>query len=261
MTPALGTLAAVAGAAAGWRAGVLTGSGMAAAAAVGSLVLLGSGWRGGLVLAVFFVGSSAVSRTTAWAAPPASEAKGHRRDAWQVLANGAAAGLGALAEWWDPGLGLWLVTGVLAAAAADTWATSLGGLSRRPPRLILTGRPVPAGANGGVTLLGTAGGAAGAATVALTGGLLLGRAGLILPALVIGLAGMLTDSVLGAAWQGRFRCPACDASSERRVHRCGRPTTHTGGWRWLTNDGVNALATGAAAGLALAAWWWAGWRS
>jgi uncharacterized membrane protein len=69
--------------------------------------------------------------------------------------------------------------------------------------------------------------------------------------------GMLADSVMGAAWQGRFLCPGCGRATERRVHRCGRQTVPTGGVVWLSNDGVNGLATALAALGGLAAWrWW-----
>ena len=65
---------------------------------------------------------------------------------------------------------------------------------------------------------------------------------------------MLADSALGGTVQARFRCPACGSGSEWPVHRCGTPTILEGGARWLTNDWVNALATGFAAVLAAAAW-------
>ena len=66
---------------------------------------------------------------------------------------------------------------------------------------------------------------------------------------------MVADSVLGSAWQGRFRCPACDVASEWRVHRCGAPTVRQGGMPWLDNDGVNLAATALAApGSRRAAW-------
>jgi uncharacterized protein (TIGR00297 family) len=237
-----------------WAARGLTGSGAVVAWLVGTLVLLGTGWGGGLVLAAFFVSSTLVSRLAP--APAELDPKGNRRDARQVAANGGAAALLALAGLHDPGLGLWLVTGTLAAAAADTWATAIGGLSRTPPRSVAGWRPVPRGTSGGVTLAGSAGAAAGAALVsaaAVTAG---GPPAILPLGTLVGFLGMAADSLLGATLQARFHCPACDRPSEWPVHRCGTPTIHRGGLRWLDNDAVNAAATALAAALALAAWAW-----
>ncbi len=232
----------------------MTTSGAWAAGAVATLVLFGTGWAGGAVLAAFFVSSTLISRVAP--APAGLDPKGDRRDHLQVLANGGAAALGALLGRRDPGLGLWLVTGALAAAAADTWATATGALSRVPPRLISSGRRVPTGTSGAVSLGGTVGAAAGALLVGATGALA-GRMPILLPvATLIGFAGMLVDSAMGSALQGRFHCPACDRPSEWRVHRCGAATVHRGGLAWLDNDAVNFAATAAAAGLAFAAWSW-----
>lgn len=184
--------------------------------------------------------------------------KGERRDHWQVYANGGIAALGALAGFArsSPGLGLWLVTTALAAAAADTWATSTGRFSPTPPRLLGLGQIVPPGTNGGMTATGSAGALAGALLVAATGAFA-AEAPLLLPAAtLIGFLGMVADSALGARLQGRFTCPACRQPSEWRTHRCGAPTVHQGGVRWLTNDGVNFLATALAGALGLAAWAW-----
>jgi uncharacterized protein (TIGR00297 family) len=236
------------------RAATLTGSGAVAAWLVGTLVLLGTGWEGGGILAAFFVSSSLVSRGAP--TPPGLDPKGERRDHRQVLANGgiaaAAAGLGP----WEPHLAVWLVTSALAAAAADTWATALGARSTVAPRLIFGARRVPPGTSGGITPLGSAGGAAGALLVAGTGTIAAGLPALLPVAALVGFGGMLLDSVLGAAAQGRFRCDGCGERSEWRVHRCGRPTSHEGGLVWLDNDGVNLTAGAAAAGMAWAAWVW-----
>ncbi len=239
-------------AAVAWRSGTLTVSGAWAAWGVGSLVLMGTGWEGGAVLAAFFVFSNLVERGAP--RPTAVEPKGERRDHRQVVANGGVAALGALAAGHAPELGIWLVTGSLAAAAADTWATAVGGRSRRPPRLLWTGRQVPAGTNGGVTWVGSAGAAAGALLVAAAGAVGAGEPLLLPVATLIGFAGMLVDSALGAAIQGRFRCPTCDRSSERRVHHCGTVTVPQGGLPWLDNDLVNLTATAIAGGLSFAAW-------
>jgi uncharacterized protein (TIGR00297 family) len=212
---------------------------------VGTLVLAGTGWAGGAVLAAFFVSSTVVGRL----APrrPGLDAKGERRDQSQVFANGAPAALGALLGVHDPALGLWVVTGSLAAAAADTWATSIGGMSRRDPRLLLFGRAVPPGTSGAMTAAGCAGAAVGALLVAAVGAAAGGVPALLPAGTLVGFAGMVGDSALGAAWQGRFRCPVCDVASEWRVHRCGTRTVREGGLQWLDNDGVNLSATALAA--------------
>jgi uncharacterized membrane protein len=171
-----------------------------------------------------------------------------------VAANGGPAAAGALLGLVDPALALWIVTGSLAAAAADTWATGVGTRSGTAPRLLLFGRPVAPGTSGGMTPLGCVAGAAGALLVAATGSAVGAGAGVLPLGTLVGFAGMLTDSVLGAAWQGRFRCPACAEASEWRVHRCGTRTVREGGLRWLDNDAVNLAATALGAVLAGLAW-------
>jgi uncharacterized membrane protein len=197
-----------------------------------------------------------VSRGTPAAPAGGLDSKGERRDARQVLANGGVAAAAALLGFRDLPFALWLVTAALAASAADTWATALGARSAVPPRLILTGRRVPPGTSGGVTLLGSAGGAAGGLLVAAVGALAAGLASLLPAAGLVGFGGMVLDSALGAAAQGRFRCPRCAEPSEWRRHRCGTATIHEGGLPWLDNDGVNLAASAAATGFAWLAWRW-----
>lgn len=243
-------------AAAGWKARALTVAGAGTAALLGATILHSAGWEGGVVLLAFFAAGSAVSRVLPQAAS-LLDVKGDQRDAWQVLANGGASALGAVWARGEGTLPLWIVTASLAAAAADTWATAWGAGSATPPRDVLTGRALPRGASGGVTIRGTTGGAVGGCLVAAIGAAVGGGVSLLVAATVIAAAGMFLDSALGAAAQGRFRCPQCNTPSERRVHRCGARTVREGGWFWLGNDGVNALATAAAAVAGAAAWrWW-----
>ncbi len=251
----LAALMSAAVAAAGWVARALAPGGAVLAVVIGTAVLWRTGWPGAAVLGAFFVGSSVMSRLAPDPASRRQEAKGPRRDGAQVLANGGPAALGALFDALAPGAGIWIVTGSLAGAAADTWATAWGGWSPDPPRDVLSGRRVSPGTSGGVTLVGTAGSLAGAASVA-GAAVFAGSPGTLgLAALVVGVAAMLLDAVLGSGVQGRFYCDRCAASTEQRVHRCGARARHVGGWSWLSNDGVNAFATsfGAAGG-------WLAWQ-
>jgi uncharacterized protein (TIGR00297 family) len=249
---ALGIAALVAWA--GAALGALTVAGAGAATLVGVAVLWPLGWPGCAALGAFFAGSSTISRLAPDPGRDRLDAKGSRRDPLQVAANGGTAAIGALLELVHPGPGLWVATASLAAAAADTWATAVGGWSPTPPRHILSRWSVPAGTGGGVTWHGSAGALVGATSVGAAVVLAGGAAPLFPLALGTGMLGMLVDSLLGAGGQGRFHCPACDQATERTVHRCGTPAVLVGGAQWLNNDGVNAISTLFAGLLGYLAW-------
>jgi len=242
-------------AAAAYAARALTGPGACTAWAVGVAVIAGAGWTGGAVLLAFFVPTSLVSRLAPRRGTPVLDTKGERRDPWQVLANGGAAAAGAVALA-GTSAAVWLVTGALAVAAADTWATALGAGSAATARLLMVGRPVAVGTSGGMTPRGTLGALLGASVTALAA-LPVAGVQLFAAGTIIGFIGMLLDSWLGATVQGRFHCPACDRASEWARHQCGTRTLHRGGLPWLTNDWVNGLATtfGACAGCLAWRWW------
>jgi uncharacterized protein (TIGR00297 family) len=242
------------------RRGWLSPSGALGAVLTGALIVGAGGLTWGALLIVFFVLSSLLSRLRRRrAARPAGDtAKGAIRDLGQVLANGGAATLLALtaAAWPAPGVFAAYV-GALSAVTADTWASELGMLSRRPPRLLTTGRVVPPGVDGGVTALGLLASLAGGLTIGMAALLLaplaagLGeptlpadrRGWLPLIGLLAGLGGSLFDSLLGATVQAAPARPANSAES-------GRPR----GWPWLDNDRVNLLASLAGAALGIALW-------
>ena len=252
---AAGFLLASVIAAIAWRARALASSGAVAAVAVGTAAV-SAGWDWGILLVIYFVSSSALSRFRSREKDVATagrvEKSGHR-DAVQVLANGGLFALGAVAYAIEP-RAIWQVAGAgaLAASAADTWATEIGVLASGKPRSILGFRPVEAGVSGGVSVQGTTAAFAASAAIALVARLLGWPSAAAVAALVGGVLGSFLDSVLGAAAQSRRHCPACDQPTEARVHRCGTATRHVGGFAWLDNDGVNLLATagGAAAGVA-----------
>ena len=133
--------------------------------------------------------------------------RGDGRNAWQVLANLAAAALGSVA-FGVTGNRAWLlaIAAALAEAATDTVASEIGQTRSQTAVLITTWKPVAAGTDGGITVAGTiAGIAAGVviATVAAGSGMI-PHAQLWIPA-TTGFVGMLVDSVLGATLQRRGR--------------------------------------------------------
>ncbi len=258
--------------------GALTRSGVLGAMITGTGISGAGGWDWGAALVYFFVSASALSKVApAWKTSVAADKfdKGSTRDMAQALANGGAATALALARAtsWGEAHATPLAdafAGALATANADTWATEIGTLSQKAPRLITSGRRVAPGTSGGVTPLGLAASAAGAATLgcafALARLVMQGGAGAQTrtdrdglattgAALIGGVAGSVADSILGATVQAMYWCPACGAETERQRHRCGTATTRIRGLTWLTNDGVNAASTllGAATGAAVGA--------
>lgn len=231
-----------------FRLGALSSSGWLGAALVGTAVFGFGGWPWALLLIAFFVSASALTQYGLGRKAEAALdfAKGGPRDLGQALANG---GIGAgLAILWGlfphPAL-WWMFAGSLAAVTADTWATEVGLLSRRSPRRILDGRPVPPGTSGAITLEGTIAGGLGALGIGILAVGLSPVGGSIGMALWVGLSGflgMLLDSLLGATVQRIYWCERCAKETERPIHRCGQPARPLRGWRWLNNDGVNALA-------------------
>ncbi len=242
-----------------WHAS-LTPFGAIGAVIVGTLTFGLGGPAWGVLLALFFVTSSALShfRQDRKQAVAESFAKGNRRDLGQVLANGALAALLATLNAVIPWSGFVpLYIGVIASVNADTWATELGTLSPAPPRLITTGRVVPVGTSGGISLLGLFTSLTGAALIGLTAGLLFAEltwwTGLLLGS-VAGLFGSLFDSWLGATVQGMYFCDHCQKATEASIHTCGRRARLLVGWSWMSNDLVNLLASIAGALMALALW-------
>jgi uncharacterized protein (TIGR00297 family) len=249
-----GLAAATLIAGAAWRARSLSAHGAVAAVVVGT-VCVAAGWSWGALLIAFFVTATALSRVRRREKERRTGgvvAKGGERDARQVLANGGLFTLAALGSLLAPSP-LWGAAGAgaIAAATADTWATEIGTLSRRPPWMITTGRPAAPGTSGAVTVLGTVasvGGALFVAVLALAAGW---GAPAALGAVLGGVAGSAADTLLGATLQARRWCDHCDAPTERLVHACGVATRPAGGVAWLDNDGVN-LASGVL-GLAIGA--------
>jgi uncharacterized protein (TIGR00297 family) len=200
----------------------LTAGGSASALAVGLLVWAGAGVQGVVLLLLFFLTSSVLTTMGR-----AERSRGKGRTATQVLANGGIAALAGIL-----GLAGWLpaahvVTGSLAAATADTWATEIGTRIGARTRLVTTWRTVPPGRSGGVSWPGSAVAVAGATVIGAGAALVFGPAGgwsWLAVGTIAGVTGTIADSIVGAGIEGRVR--------------------------WVDNDVVNGVctATGGAAG-------------
>jgi len=240
------------GGAAYWR-GSLTRSGWLGAIVTGTLTFGFGGWAWGLTLIVFFLSSSALShfrQASKQAIAGEKFEKGGRRDLAQTLANGGLGGALALAYGLSNGPIALLAAfvGVMATVTADTWATEIGVLSPRPPRLVTTGRAVEPGTSGAVTAYGMLASGAGAVTIGCVAMLLAAvergdwLPGLLPAALLGGVIGSLADSLLGATVQAIYRSPS-GGETERSAAHDGAPNPALRGWPWMNNDLVNLLSS------------------
>lgn len=249
---------------AAYRLRSLDTSGMIAAVLLGTIVVGAGGWWAGLLLITFFVSSSLLSRI-GHNPSAVHAARGSRRDATQVFANGGIALLSTIGFWlFSHPAWLLAFAGSLAAANADTWSTEIGRTSRDLPRLITTGRRVSRGTSGAVSTRGLVAAASGAAFIGALGGI--GAAAswfpvshswlFILAAVGIsGLAGSIADSMLGATVQEQRWCDACQTQTERSIHQCRTPTHPLSGVSWISNDVVNLACVFVGGALAWAASW------
>jgi uncharacterized protein (TIGR00297 family) len=264
-----------------WRRSVDAG-GAAAGVVVGTAIFAAGGPLFWLILAAFFLSSTALGRIgrkdKQWL--DAIHQKGDRRDLVQVLANG---GIGMAAAVFfritgNPGWALGFAVS-FASSNADTWSSEIGVLSRSAPVSLVGFRSVPRGVSGGVSLLGTLTALAGAAFIAvifaaenlslhaITGGFPV----VFLFVTAGGFTGSIVDSLLGATVQAQYahglraqrvlpherfpwRSGSGDIVTERSHGEDGRPHRLVRGLPFVTNDVVNlascALVTAAAVLLA-----------
>jgi uncharacterized protein (TIGR00297 family) len=228
-----------------YRARSLDTSGAVAATVIGTVVFGLGGLQWAVLLLVFFVTSSALSRSFKKRKQGLDEkfSKGHARDAGQVLGNGGLATAFVLVHFLFPESSVGWVgfAASLAAVNADTWATELGVLNPTPPRLITDlKKRVEKGTSGGISLFGTFASLLGASAIALPAAWFTGN-WLLFPLITFaGLAGSLFDSFLGATVQAMYYCPTDQKETEKHpLHTCGAQTVHIRGWKWLDNDRVN----------------------
>ena len=116
-----------------------------------------------------------------------------------------------------PGL-LLLSFGVFSAAAADTFSSELGMMSKGRVYNILSGKPMQRGLSGGVSLAGTLAGLAGSLLLALLALPRFGWKGVLIST-ALGFAGSVIDSTLGAAFQRKYA--GADGKLSEKPCSCG----------------------------------------
>lgn len=139
-----------------------------------------------------------------------------------------------------------------ACATADTWASELGVLAVRPPRLVtsLFLREVPTGTNGGMSLLGTAASAGGGVAIGVTfwllsffvSGNIMLQFPMVIVGLVSGVLGSLYDSILGATVQASYYSTERKCIVKRHEKAKDKSIIVVSGADILTNEAVNLVS-------------------
>ena len=169
--------------------------------------------------------------------------KSGARDVVQVLANSLAALL-ALALGMITGRGEFTVVYAVALTEclADSLASDVGVLSKKPPVDICTHRPIERGLSGGVSALGTLAAFSGCLFMSLFTIIFFGfSVKYFLSILLIPMLGITLDSILGSLVQAKYTCSVCGKKTEKPIH-CSAPCTLSGGTRLINNDTVNFLS-------------------
>ncbi len=186
----------------------ITMSGAVMGLALGIAIYASYGLRSFAIVLAFFILGSAATRLgyAKKAARGVAERRGGRRSWREASANLLAAAFFSILALTTPFQAMFLVALVaaLAEAAGDTISSEIGQWLSNRAYLITTLKPVPAGENGGVSILGTAAGVAASALIAaLSFALGLCSAPGAAIALAAAVAGNLFDSLLGATVERR----------------------------------------------------------
>ncbi len=244
---------------AAWRMKALSVSGMIAAIFVGAAIYIFGGIESTVILMVFFISGSILSKLNTKNNSPSTHVEGaggwqnlsqtRGRDWKQVLCNGGAAAFGVIWLAARPDLreqATLFFLGTLATATADTFATEIGTRFGKRTYNILSLRPMQKGLSGGVSLVGILASIIGAALIAIMPSLIFyeeGKlCGLVLVhvfpvVLIAGCVGALLDSLIGAAFQAKFTTPEGVITEDRAN------ATLASGIRYIGNNATNLIAT------------------
>lgn len=223
-----------------YRLKSITTDGMVAALLTAvTLYALGGVWIASALLVFFILGSivSRLKNDVKKAAEALQEDTGARN--WkQVLANSLPAAVLLWIYLFYPGekIFLFLAFTVFSAAASDTFSSEIGMMSKGRVFSILTGKSLPKGVSGGVTVSGLLAGLLGSVLLSL---MVLPQFGLtgFIAATLLGCSGSLIDSILGASIQRKY-LSLKGHLQDKENSRSERPYK---GIRFITNNAVNLI--------------------
>lgn len=230
----------------------LTLGGASTAAFMGIWVVFFAGVQWLIPLFFFFISGTLLGKLNTETEVASDEKHGKGRDAWQVICNGfpyaflaTFIGTQSFYEW-----SLLLTFVSISIAVADTWSSEIGMYFRGKTIDILRLKKQQPGVSGGVSWAGTLGGLAGAFCSAVISVLLAFRAlelhmndfelTLIVTGVIslAGFLGMLIDSIIGSAFQLKYKNPRTGDFSDTAS---AENTEHVG-ISWFTNDVVNLVS-------------------
>jgi uncharacterized membrane protein len=237
----------------------LTVSGAIAAGFLAFVVLFLAKWSI-FPLVIFLVLGSLAGKIRANAKEGGDAKQGKARDHWQVLANGGIFMLLAMlaflneSGWLESFLGIHaevlrfsetchlLALISLSVSCADTLSSDFGRVWGGSPRNIITGKRMIKGVSGGVTGAGFVGAFLGAVSIAIfVFWTELSSLGSSVSAFwlvaVFGFIGSILDSVLGVLFQAKY---LDEMGNQVDSSESGRRSM-AAGYRWVTNDVVNAI--------------------
>jgi len=237
----------------------LTVSGAIAAGFLAFVVLFLAKWSI-FPLVIFLVLGSLAGKIRANAKEGGDAKQGKARDHWQVLANGGIFMLLAMlaflneSGWLESFLGIHtevlrfsetchlLALISLSVSCADTLSSDFGRVWGGSPRNIITGKRMIKGVSGGVTGAGFVGAFLGAVSIAIfVFWTELSSLGSSVSAFwlvaVFGFIGSILDSVLGVLFQAKY---LDEMGNQVDSSDSGRRSM-AAGYRWVTNDVVNAV--------------------
>lgn len=212
---------------------------VAALLTAATLYALGGMWIGASLL-VFFILGSGVSRLRNSHKQKAEQLQelGGPRNWKQVLCNSLPACVLLWISVFYPQPSLLLLSfGVFCAAAADTFSSELGMMSKGKVYNILNGKPMQRGLSGGVSLTGLAAGLTGSLLLAILALPEFGWKGVIFVG-ALGFLGSVIDSILGAAFQRKYLGTGGEMQDRPHYHN-EQPLK---GYNFITNSAVNLIS-------------------